>query len=483
MFLNDFSGVVADFPLSFFFLPLLLRLGMPSKRRRADDPTERQGSARAAVGHQPQHGSQTTSRAESSLLPENDRLNRQLRVGYADDDYEGMPLRDGSERRPDRRSSAETARRGRRRKFVTRHHLDGGDGGGDGGGEGGGGVGGGGGGGGHGEDGEEREDGGWGLGGLDGRDGGAAGLEVGRALQNLQRGMDGGRGGLGASMSRPSMSAGGSVEVQGRERLVVGGGASGSMPGTISGTQAQRAFTQGPVTIGEGRHALVLDASMLQMIHNSSARRAPGASRGRGARRGVRGAGVGTIRRREGLAGGRPHQQKGGHNSRSLSSKLLAKTQGETADADADAEADGLTPPKGGLDAFVSQLQAPSPDQASLRIRMRAPTSLAQQVSTLEPRLQFDASNTRGVSTLRLTVLRAEKEHGKVKCVCHCDHAMGVFEGETALVVMNQTLELGEVEEGTGLILNKPWLVLEGQVADGVTMPAMFCLGDVSRVG
>ena len=250
----------------------------------------------------------------------------------------------------------------------------------------------------------------------------------------------------------------------------------------MPGTQAQGEFTQGPVTIGEGRHALVLDASMLQMIHNSSARRAPGASRGRG-RGGRRGAGlgVGAIRRREGLAGGRPHQHKGGHNSRSLSSKLLAKTQGETAVAEADA--DGVTPPKGGLDAFVSQLQAPSPDQASLRIRMRAPTSLAQQVSTLEPRLQFDASNTRGVSTLRLTVLRSEKEHGKVKCVCHCDHAMGVFEGETALVVMNQTLELGEVEEGTGLILNKPWLVLEGQVADGVTMPAVFCLGDVSRVG
>ena len=398
----------------------------PGTQKRRQNPVE-------AGDNEP--ATQQPSQNTSYLLPENDRVNGQLRVVYEDDGYGRSELSGGDERK-NRRRSAETARRGRRRKFVTRHHLDEGDS----------------------EEGRGQGD----------------GVDIGRALRDL-------RGGFGMGVG-PSTSNGSSVEVQGRERLTGMSGvkqaAQANMRTMPTMTPATQGFTQeltrGPITMGSGRHALVLDASMVQMINASTASvgRGGGADRrgGRGARSAPGGRNPNKVRRREGMrrSAQNPHVQN------PLSSKLLAQKPEEGRSFQ--------ETPNRSLDAFVSQLQAPSPDRAPVRVRMRAPTSLAQQASTLQPRLQFDATNARGVSTLRLRVREVEEEYGKIKCLCQCDHPMGVFEGETALVVMKQTVELGEVREGVGLILNKPWLVLEGNLEDGLTLPAVFCLGDVSII-
>ena len=377
--------------------------------------------------------------SSSLLLPEEEQ--RQLRVVYAaDDEQRGDRIDDRETVRTGRPSNSggagDLTRRGRRRKFVTRHHLESGAG-------------------------EPSK--------------GVAHVreEMARALQTL-RGVDAGG---------PSTSHGGSVEVLGRERIAEAIGAAGVRGTPVTGPSGEIPLvSQGParpVTVGSGRHALVLDAGMIDMINKSSAggrsgHAAVGASRGHGGRDRRGGRKRQPVRRRQGLAalGGLQQSKLRRTVHTPLSSRILTR-EGTTVD--------NGTPNKS-LDAFVSQLQAPSPDQAPVRVRMRAPTSLAEQANTLGPRLQFDASNARGVSTLRVRVLRAEREHGKYIVLCHCEHPMGVFEGHQVLVVTNQIVGLEDVREGAGLILNKPWLVLGGLEVE-TNIPALFPLHEITWTG
>jgi hypothetical protein len=373
----------------------------------------------------------------SLLLPDEEQ--RQLRVVYAADDQQRSERVDGGETRRAGPSSSnagaagDLARRGRRRKFVTRHHLESGA--------------------------AEPA-----------REGAHVREEIDRALQTF-RGMD---------TRMPSTSHAGSVEVQGRERFLDSLGVAGVRGTPVTGPSGEMPpASQGPVTVGAGPHALVLDAGMIEMINKSASGRRSGntgAKTGRG--RGGRDRGGGKrqpVRRREGLAalGGAQQSKLRRTLHTPLSGKILAQE---------DTPVESGTPNKS-LDAFVSQLQAPSPDQAPVRVRMRAPTSLAEQANTLGPRLHFDASNARGVSTLRVRVIRAERENGKFKCLCHCEHPMGVFEGHLVLMVTNQIVGLEEVREGAGLILNKPWLVLGGLEVEETKIPALFPLHPVTWAG
>lgn len=375
--------------------------------------------------------------SSSLLLPEEEQ--RQLRVVYAADDQQRSERIDGREtRRTGRPSDAgeagDLARRGRRRKFITRHHLESGAG-------------------------EPAQ--------------GVAHVreEIDRALQTF-RGMEAGG---------QSTSHGGGVEVQGLERFVDEMGVIGVRGTPVTGPSGEMPqASQGPVTVGTGPHALVLDAGMIDMVNKSAAGRrhrytGANAGKGRGGRDRRGGGKRQPVRRREGLAAlGGPQQSKLRRTVHTpLSSRILAQE---------DTHVESGTPNKS-LDAFVSQLQAPSPDQAPVRVRMRAPTSLAEQANTLGPRLHFDASNARGVSTLRVRVIRAERENGKFKCLCHCEHPMGVFEGHLVLMVTNQIVGLEEVREGAGLILNKPWLVLGGLEVEETKIPALFPLHPVTWAG
>lgn len=376
----------------------------------------------------------------SLLLPDEEQ--RQLRVVYAADDQQRSERVDGGETRRAGPSSSnagaagDLARRGRRRKFVTRHHLESGA--------------------------AEPA-----------REGTHVREEIDRALQTF-RGMD---------TRMPSTSHAGSVEVQGRERFLDSLGVAGVRGTPVTGPSGEMPpASQGPVTVGAGPHALVLDAGMIEMINKSASGRRSGntgAKTGRG--RGGRDRGGGKrqpVRRREGLAalGGAQQSKLRRTLHTPLSGKILAQE---------DTPVESGTPNKS-LDAFVSQLQAPSPDQAPVRVRMRAPTSLTEQVNSLGPRLQFDASNARGVSTLRVQVIRAERENSKFKSLCHCEHPMGVFDGHLVLVVTNQVEGLEDVREGSGLILNKPWLVLgDLEVDHQKNIPCLFPLHSriVTRTG
>jgi hypothetical protein len=335
---------------------------------------------------QPQPSQQT----ESLLL-----AGEQLRVVYAaDDDFRSQDSEDGRSTRLD-----DTARRGRRRKFVTRHHLEAGA----------------------------------------PADGGRADID--RVLEHVRRGVD-------IEYDEASTSQR-SVELRGRERVA------GSVP--VPSPAARLAAVQGPVRMGTGEHALVVDAKMMHMIQMASSTRdnvRPVAARRGGGRQKQ------PIRRRH---LGVPRQRE------TLSHKLVTQF----------VEEDGVNnvTPTQVLDAFVSQLPAPSPDQASLRVRMRAPATLTQQLHTLQPRLQLATTMSKGVTTLRMRVHRVAKEHGKLKCLCRCDNSMGVFEGETALVVTRQASGLDMLGADAEIILNKPWLVLEGRM-DGEALPLLLCLGD-----
>ena len=62
---------------------------------------------------------------------------------------------------------------------------------------------------------------------------------------------------------------------------------------------------------------------------------------------------------------------------------------------------------------------------------------------------------------------------------------MGVFDGHLVLVVTNQVEGLEDVREGSGLILNKPWLVLGDLEVDQKNIPCLFPLHSriVTRTG
>jgi hypothetical protein len=278
------------------------------------------------------------------------------------------------------------------------------------------------------------------------------GVKIDRVIQNVRRGVD-----------LPEGSASfGSAEVQCEERAVNGDLSRHSQSSPSPPTETR-------VKMGTGGHALFVDSYMMSMVQKSSSRRektsqvGPSSLGPRGGRRGAR-----PPSRRRSVMDGRDKSNRG------LGHKLLSQL------ADADLDVNNSTPNQV-LDTFVSQIPAPSPDSVSKRIRMRPPVTLAQQVNTLDARLKFEANVSRGVSTLKLEVLRMDKEHGKLKCLCKCDHPMGVFEGKRAISVMKQSPDLGDIHPGASIIINKPWFILDGLV-DGATVPMIFCLGDASRI-
>lgn len=243
------------------------------------------------------------------------------------------------------------------------------------------------------------------------------------------------------------------------------------------------------IRMGRGGHALTLDASMITMMAQTSHQRGGGSSTR--TRRGASRTQTTQPKRRRQQPAQLPSSRGGRRCIRGLGERILA-TQGHPASS---------VSPIGGktiqdMDEFLSAMP-PASQHAPSRARMRAPATLTQLADSLEDRLQVIASlKSSTVSTLKLRLESVHAEHGKMMCMCWCENPMGVFSGNHVVAVISHMPELEDFVvhrnslfsseiciDGHGIIVSKPWMVLNDQQQDEKRPAILLCLGDIAHFG
>ena len=229
----------------------------------------------------------------------------------------------------------------------------------------------------------------------------------------------------------------------------------------------------GPVTMGGGQHAVVVDADMMSMLGQVPSPRTAAYNTATTPAR--------QKRRQNPMGQQTMTRRRVGVHSRLASLSTQTNSQN--------------------LQDFVSAIPAPSPIDVS-RYRMRTPSTLKQQVETLDSRLQYlSSAQGRSVSTLMLTVLSVAIEQGKMKCLCHCESPMGVFHGPKVIIISPFNPDLADLAHHqslreTKIVVSKPWLVVgddedkdkecvdnnNGSKKIKTNFPILLCLGGIQRV-
>jgi len=227
----------------------------------------------------------------------------------------------------------------------------------------------------------------------------------------------------------------------------------------------------GPVTMGGGQHAVVVDADMMSMLGQVPSPRTTVSNTVSTPAR--------QKRRQSPVVRQAVTRRRGGGPSRLASLSTQTNSQN--------------------LQDFVSAIPAPSPIDVS-RYRMRTPSTLKQQVDTLDSRLQYlSSAQGRSVSTLMLKVLSVAIEQGKMKCFCYCESPMGVFDGHKVIIISPFNPDLADIAHQqsvpeTKIVVSTPWLIVADDsdedkecMDDANTkikpnLPILLCLGGIQRV-